>query len=159
MILLISSWQKSSKCCFRSERDFLSPSNRIWLSVKLDDSSDSEEAERFWKDYIKKNISKMFCTEPEKMPQATCGFTLKEKCCSVCECWSSSVSLLWRSEISSSSCSRSPSARLTSVLSWSLISCVTSCCLFLIERMSSVKIFSLCSTAVWAECWEETEKK
>ena len=66
---------------------------------------------------------------------------------SVCESCSSSASLLLSSAISCSSRSRSPSARLTSAFSWSLISSFTSEHLLSMERISSVKILSLSSTA------------
>jgi len=66
----------------------------------------------------------------------------------VCESCSSSASLLLRSLIS---CSSRPSAPLTAVFSWSLISLVASERLLSMERMSSVKILSLSSTAVCAE--------
>ncbi len=69
----------------------------------------------------------------------------------VCESCSSSafMNLIW--PISISSCFMSPSVRLTTVFSRSLIICVISVHLLLMKRMSSVKILSLSSTAVCAE--------
>ena len=69
----------------------------------------------------------------------------------VCERFFSSASLLLRSSISCFSRSSRSSARLTAVFSWSLICCVASERLLSMERMSSVKILSLSSTAVCAE--------
>ncbi len=66
---------------------------------------------------------------------------------SVCESCSSSVFLLLRSSISCSSHFKSPLAWLIRNFSWSLISCVTSERLLSMERIRSVKILSLSSTA------------
>ncbi len=75
----------------------------------------------------------------------------------VCESCSSSASLLLRSLISCSSRSSRSSARLTACFSWSLISRISSEWLLSMERMSSVKILSLSSTAVCAERCLDTQ--
>ncbi len=69
----------------------------------------------------------------------------------VCDRCSSSASLFLRSLISCSSRSSCPSARLTACFSWSLISRISSERSLSMERMSSVKMLSVSSTAVCAE--------
>ncbi len=75
----------------------------------------------------------------------------------VCESCSSSAFLLLRSLISCSSRFSRPSSRLTACFSWSLISRISSERILSMERMSSVKILSLSSTAVCAERCLDTQ--
>ncbi len=166
--ICISSWQKCSSFSLRLNTDF-STSSKEWqeLTVMLCEYVDPGAIDGDWKLYTDTRKTPAKDSETfdrnEVSVQHALPF-LKTNVCeisvtwrkwmwsSVCESCSSSVFLFLRSSISCSSRFSCSSARLTSAFSWSLISCVTSERLLSMERIRSVKILSLSSTAACAEC-------